>query len=189
MANPLTLFLMFLKIGFTSFGGGYGMMAMILDEGMSQVGLTTGEFADMTALDLICSGPVAVNAATYVGLIKGSWLGSIAATFGAVLPSLTVCTLVLIFLERFRQSKVVKGLFAGIVPATGGLMIFTSLTLSKSIFFNAETFREIIGVTVTPSMIGMILLCLAALFASIKFKVNPIWLTVAGAVIGAIFLA
>lgn len=189
MASPLTLFLMFLKIGFTSFGGGYGMMAMILDEGMSRVGLTTVEFADMTALDLICSGPVAINAATYVGFIKGSWLGAFMATFGAVLPSLIVCTLVLIFLDRFRQSQVVKGLFAGIVPATGGLMIYTSLTLSKSIFFNAETFPEILNVTVTPTMVGMIFLCFAALVAAIKFKTNPIWLTLVGAALGAFFLA
>lgn len=189
MVSPLTLFLMFLKVAFTSFGGGYGMMATILDEGMNRVSLTTGEFADMTALDLICSGPVAINAATYVGFIKGSWIGSLAATLGAVLPSLIICTFVLLFLERFRQSKVVKGLFAGIVPATGGLMLFTSLTLSKSIFFNAEAFRDILGVAVTPTMIGMILLSLAALFAAIKFKANPIWLTLVGAVIGALFLA
>lgn len=188
MPIQLTLFLMFLKIGFTSFGGGYGMMAMIFDEGMKRVGLTTGEFADMTALDLICSGPVAVNAATYVGFIKGSWLGAVFATIGAVLPSLIVCTVVALFLDRFRSSKIVKGLFTGIVPATGGLMIFTSLKLSKSIFFNADSFRDILTVTVTPTMIGMILLCAAALFAAIKYKVNPIWLTIAGAAIGALFL-
>ena len=67
MPIAITLFLMFLKIGFTSFGGGYGMMSMILDEGIARVGLTTAEFADMAALDLLCSGPVAVNAATYIG--------------------------------------------------------------------------------------------------------------------------
>lgn len=185
----LTLFLMFLKIGFTSFGGGYGMMAMILDEGAKRVGLTMGEFADMTALDLICSGPVAINAATYVGYIKGGFIGSLLATIGALLPSLILCTIVLMFLDRFYGNKVIKGLFTGIVPATGGLMIFTSLTLSKAIFFNADTFAEVLTATITPTVIGMIILCLAALFASVKYKVNPIYLTLAGAVIGAVFLA
>ena len=80
MPIAITLFLMFLKIGFTSFGGGYGMMSMILDEGIARVGLTTAEFADMAALDLLCSGPVAVNAATYIGYIKGGWLGALLAT-------------------------------------------------------------------------------------------------------------
>ena len=189
MPVAIKLFLMFLKIGFTSFGGGYGMMSMILDEGIARVGLTTAEFADMAALDLLCSGPVAVNAATYIGYIKGGWLGALLATIGAVLPSLMVCTVVLLFLDRFHDSKIVKGLFVGIVPATGGLMIFTALKLSKSIFFNDETFHEILSMAMTPTMIGMIALFAAALFAAIKFKVNPIWLTLAGAVIGAVFLA
>ena len=60
----LRLFLLFLQIGSTCFGGGYGMMSMILDEGAKQVGLTISEFADMTALDLICPGAVALNSAT-----------------------------------------------------------------------------------------------------------------------------
>ena len=189
MAIQWTLFLMFLKIGFTSFGGGYSMMAMILDEGAKRVGLTTGEFADMTALDLICSGPVAVNGATYVGYIKGGLLGSTLATVGSILPSLIICTIVALFLDRFRSSKFVKGLFTGIVPATGGLMIFTSLKLSQSIFFNTESFAGILSAAVTPTMIGMIVLFAATLFAALKFKVNPIYLTLAGAAIGAVFLA
>ena len=41
----------------------------------------------------------------------------------------------------------------------------------------------------TPTTIGMTALIAAALIAAIKFKVNPIWLTLAGAVIGAMFLA
>ncbi len=189
MPIAITLFLMFLKIGFTSFGGGYGMMSMILDEGIARVGLTTAEFADMAALDLLCSGPVAVNAATYIGYIKGGWLGALLATIGAVLPSLMICTVVVLFLDRFHDSKIVKGLFVGIVPATGGLMIFTALKLSRSIFFNAETFHEILSIPITPTTIGMTALFVAALIAAIKFKVNPIWLTLAGAVIGAMFLA
>ena len=40
MNISLTLFLLFLKIGVTCFGGGYGMMSMIFDEGAKLVGLT-----------------------------------------------------------------------------------------------------------------------------------------------------
>lgn len=68
-------------------------------------------------------------------------------------------------------------------------MIFTALKLSRSIFFNAETFHEILSIPMTPTTIGMTALFAAALIAAIKFKVNPIWLTLAGAVIGAMFLA
>ena len=184
-----TLFLMFFKIGLTSFGGGYGMMSMILDEGNRLVGLTQAEFADMAALDLICSGPVALNAATYVGYIKGGVLGSLVATVGAMLPSFIICTIVLIFLDRFYDSTIVKGLFTGIMPATGGLMFFTTASLTKSVYFNADTFTEVINTPLTPVIIGMLAVTLLSILVDIKFKVNPITLTLIGAVLGAIFLS
>lgn len=81
------LFFMFLKIGFLSFGGGYPMMAFIYEEGQRLVGLTSGEFADMLALELLSSGPVAINGATYVGYIKGGMIGSILSTIGVCIPS------------------------------------------------------------------------------------------------------
>ncbi len=188
MGRILTLFLMFFKIGITSFGGGYGMMSMIMDEGRRLVGLTSGEFAEMTALDLICSGPVAVNAATYVGYIKGGLAGSIVATIGVILPSILVCMGMLIFLERFYNSNIIKGLFAGIMPACGGLMFFTTAILSKSVYFNADTFCEILKITITPTMVGMMLLSIFSAVADLKFKVSPIWLTLIGAVLGMLFL-
>ncbi len=184
-----TLFFLFLKIGFTSFGGGYGMMSMIMDEGNRVVGLTRAEFTDMTALDLICSGPVAVNAATYVGYIKGGWIGSIFSTVGSILPSVIICTLVLIFLDRFYNSIFVRGLFTGITPATGGLMFFTTVTLTKSVFFNIESYSELSLESFTPVTLGMILITLLSILADVKFKINPIYLTLIGAVVGAIFLS
>ena len=188
MDNLITLFLMFLKIGFTSFGGGYGMMSTIMDEGARLVGLTKGEFADMTALDLVCSGPVAINAATYVGYIKGGIWGSIFSTVGAFLPSLILTSIVLVFLEKFYNSFFIRGLFKGITPATGGLMIFTSLTLTKSIFFNVDHYSEIPGTPITPTIVGMFIILILSIIGDLKFKINPIYLTLAGALLGAIFL-
>ena len=43
MPIAITLFLMFLKIGFTSFGGGYGMMSMILEQAYQSEGGTIGQ--------------------------------------------------------------------------------------------------------------------------------------------------
>ncbi len=184
-----TLFLMFLKIGFMAFGGGYGMMSMILQEGQRLVGLTEAEFADMTALDLICSGPVAVNAATYVGYIKGGPWGAIAATVGVVLPPVMIGIVVLIFLDRFYKSTLVQGLFAGITPACAGLLFFTTLTLAKSVYFDVDSFSEIFSQPLTMTAVIMLLMTVVAAVADLKFKISPILLTVAGAILGVLFLA
>ena len=85
MKTALTLFILFFKIGITSFGGGYGMLSMMLDEGSKMVGLTVNEFADMTALDLICPGTVALNSATYIGYIKGGFIGMVLAIPSALI--------------------------------------------------------------------------------------------------------
>ena len=188
MSITLRLFLMFLKIGLTCFGGGYGMMSMILDEGSKQVGLTVNEFADMTALDLICPGAVALNSATYIGYIKGGIVGSIVATLGLILPTVTVSVMTIIFMKKFSESRIVKGLFRGISPACGGLLIYTSITLMLSVFFGSESIRELNRLIFTRDTIALLILFTAALLLEFRYKTDPILLTIIGAVFGLVFL-
>ncbi len=188
MNISLTLFLLFLKIGVTCFGGGYGMMSMIFDEGAKLVGLTAEEFADMTALDLICSGPVALNSSTYVGYIKGGVPGSISATLGLILPTVAVSILAVIFMEKFSENRIVRGLFRGITPACGGLLIYTSVTLLLSVFFGTESVFGLSRPPFTSDTAALLVLFAAAVFLEFRVKIDPILLTVIGAVFGLIFL-
>lgn len=184
----LTLFLMFLKVGVTCFGGGYGMMSMIFDEGAKLVGLTAEEFADMTALDLICSGPVALNSSTFVGYIKGGIPGSAFATLGLVLPTVMVSILAVIFMQKFSENRIVKGLFRGITPACGGLLIYTSVTLFLSAFFGTESVFGLSMPVFSAELAAMAVLFAAAAILVFRYKIDPILLTVIGAVFGLIFL-
>lgn len=188
MSIPLRLFLMFLKIGFTCFGGGYGMMSMILDEGIKQVGLTVNEFADMTALDLICPGAIALNSATYIGFLKGGAVGSVTATLGLILPTVMVSILAVIFMKKFSESPFVRGLFRGIKPACGGLLIYTSITMMLSVFFGTESIYEIHHLVFNRDTIELLILFSGALLLEFRFKIDPILLTVIGAVYGLVFL-
>ena len=64
----LKLFLSFLQIGLFSFGGGYAAMPLIQDQVVSQHGwLTMTEFTDLITISQMTPGPIAVNAATFVG--------------------------------------------------------------------------------------------------------------------------
>ena len=188
MSINLRLFLMFLKIGFTCFGGGYGMMSMILDEGMKQVGLTVEEFADMTALDLICPGAVALNSATYIGYLKGGFSGACFATLGLTLPTAMVSILAIIFMKKFSENRIVKGLFRGITPACGGLLIYTSITLMLTVFFGTESLYEIQGISFSQNTLLLLILFGMALIMQFKYKIDPILLTIIGAVFGLVFL-
>ena len=188
MDMTLRLFLLFLKIGMTCFGGGYGMMSMILDEGSKQVGLTVNEFADMTALDLICPGAVALNSATYVGFLKGGVSGSVFATLGLIIPTVTVSILAIIFMRKFSESRIVRGLFRGVTPACGGLLIYTSITLMLSVFFGTESIYEIHALLLNRDTIFLLILFFVSLLLEFRYKIDPILLTITGGLFGMVFL-
>ena len=104
----LKLFLIFFRIGFFSFGGGYAMLPLIY-QSAQDFGLMSGtQFSDLVALSQVTPGPIAINAATYVGYQYAGIGGAAAATAGIILPSFLLVFLVLHFLRRFRESETLK---------------------------------------------------------------------------------
>lgn len=119
----LRLFLAFFKIGLFSFGGGNAMLPLIY-QSIQQFGeLDSTDFSDMVALSQVTPGPVAVNAATYIGLQAAGLPGAICATIGVCMPCFLIMLIVIRLLDKYRDSTVVEGAFAGIRPVTIGLLL------------------------------------------------------------------
>ncbi|MHB1294440.1 MAG: chromate transporter [Anaerolineae bacterium] len=182
----LKLFYVFLKIGLVGFGGGYAMLSMIMTES-EQFGITLEQLADLNALDLIVPGPIAINAATYVGYLGGSWWGALFATLGVSLPSFIFVTLVMRFIERYRKSRVMRDVLAGIKPAAVGLIVAAAGTIASGVLLqpgaNPDTlFADPLG-TVSLFAVGVFVVTAVA---NIRFKVNPILLTALAGVAGAL---
>ena len=79
----LDLFLTFAKIGLFTFGGGYAMIALLENEFVTKrEWLDKDEFLDMVAIAESTPGPIAINAATYIGYKSGGFLGSLFSTVG-----------------------------------------------------------------------------------------------------------
>ena len=69
------MFLTFFKIGLFSFGGGYAILAMIRQEVvLINPWLTQQEFMQVVAISQMTPGPIAINAATFVGYHKAGVL-------------------------------------------------------------------------------------------------------------------
>ncbi|MBP3721220.1 MAG: chromate transporter, partial [Clostridia bacterium] len=84
----LQLFLAFLQIGALSFGGGYAAMPLIQAQTVTEhAWITFTDFADLVTIAEMTPGPIAVNAATFVGNRVAGIPGALAATAGVVLPS------------------------------------------------------------------------------------------------------
>ena len=180
------LFYAFFKIGLLGFGGGYAMMSMILAES-EKLSITVTQFADLNALDMIVPGPIAINAATYVGYLNSGVLGAFAATIGVILPSFFLVTLIMHFINKYRNNTIMNGALSGIKPAAVGLVAAAALTIAKEVLLkpgvDTVIFTNLLG-SISFLMVGVFLVTAVA---NIRFKVNPILLTVLAGILGAFF--
>lgn len=124
------LFFAFFKIGLFTFGGGYAMIALIESICVSKKEWISGdEMAELTVLAESTPGPIAINAATYVGYSRRGFLGALFATLGVVLPSLGIILLIAAFLDRLMEIKAVASAFAGIRIAVGLVIISAGVNM------------------------------------------------------------
>ena len=126
------LFFTFAKIGMFTFGGGYAMISIIEDTCVDKKKwITHDEMMELTVLAESTPGPIAINAATYVGFKKGGIPGSVAATVAMVLPSFVIIYLISTVLNQFLEITWVANAFRGIKIGVGLLIFRVGLTMVK----------------------------------------------------------
>lgn len=109
------LFSSFFRIGAFTFGGGYAMIPLIQKEVVeNKKWITDQDILDIVAIAESTPGPIAINTATFVGYRVAGVLGSAMATFGVVLPSFLIITLISYVLNEFQSLKAVQYAFFGI---------------------------------------------------------------------------
>lgn len=128
MWEAIRLFFVFAKVGFCSFGG-MSMIPVIYDEMVAAGYMTASEFADIVAIAEMTPGSFAVNVATFVGIRTGGLLCGVLATCGNMVPSLTLCLLAVIFIEKFKDNYWLQQALAGVRPVCLGMLAATALML------------------------------------------------------------
>lgn len=74
----LQLFWAFVQIGLFSIGGGYAALPLIQSQVVEQFGwLSLSEFTDILTIAEMTPGPIALNAATFVGIRMGGIPGAL----------------------------------------------------------------------------------------------------------------
>ena len=195
----LKLFLTFFKIGLFSFGGGYGMLPLILQETVKNGWLTESEFYSFLAVAESTPGPIAVNMATYVGSTQGMFtyggnvffgiLGSTIATLGVIMPSIIIILLIVAVLKNFLQYRAVRCALMGMKPLICGMIMATGITLAiTNILPNLYSFSfkgfSYMALIVTAILAG-IYFGYKKLF---KKNLSPILLILISAVFGILLL-
>lgn len=136
------LFGSFFKLGLFTFGGGYAMLALIRQEILRYGWLTPQEFVDIVGIAEVTPGPIAINAATFVGFRTGGVQGALIATFAVVLPSLLGVILVSRVWEKYKNSQSVQFVFAGIRPVVVGLVGAAAIMVGIATFEVLHTLHE-----------------------------------------------
>jgi len=115
MKKLFQLFWTFFKIGGFTFGGGHAMIPLIQRETVeNRKWVTDDDILEIIAIAESTPGPVAINAATFVGYRTAGFLGAAAATFGTVLPSFLIILILAFLLDNFMEIKAVQYAFQGI---------------------------------------------------------------------------
>ena len=128
----LTLFLTFLKIGAFTFGGGYAMIPIIEKEMVEKhKWIKSEDILDIFAIAESTPGPIAINSATFIGYKIGGIFGSFCATFGVVLPSFVIISIISLVLREFSDIKAVQYAFNGIRAGVLALIIKALVSMYK----------------------------------------------------------
>jgi chromate transporter len=128
----LTLFLTFLKIGAFTFGGGYAMIPIIEKEMVEKhKWIKSEDILDIFAIAESTPGPIAINSATFIGYKIAGVFGSFCATFGVVLPSFVIISIISLVLREFSDIKAVQYAFNGIRAGVLALIIKALVSMYK----------------------------------------------------------
>lgn len=181
------LFFSFAKIGLLGFGGGLAILPLIFQSVHDISDMSSAEFANLFAISQATPGPVAVNAATFVGFKLAGVAGAATATLGVAVPSFILVSLVASILEKNQESPIVKGAFAGIRPATVGMIGSALVFMAGTAFFTGDVsltsgLADIISnIDVVPAVIAV-----ATLVLALTTKLGTIKLLIIMGALGAV---
>ena len=167
-----TMFLLFVKIGAVLFGSGYVLIAFLQADFVDRLHwLTRGQLLDAVAVGQFTPGPV-FSTATFIGYLLGSTSGAIVATIGIFLPAFVFVAISGPLLPRLRRSPIAGAFLDGVNAASLALMIAVTWDLGREAIIDLTT--------VALAILGAIGL--------IRFRLNSVWLVIAGGLIGAVLV-
>ena len=183
----------FFVIGAFTIGGGYAMLSLIQNQVVVEhPWISEATFTDIVAVSQMTPGPVGINSATYVGYdvlynATGSQLlgvcGSLTATLAIMIPSFIIMLLIVKFYLKFRSSKLYAGTMEWLKPCVAGLIGAAALILVLKTTWVSGTPSLQLVTDNFPDWKSWLLLG-GAFAAAYWGKVNPIYLILAGAVLG-----
>ena len=96
-------------------------------------------FADLVTISQMTPGPIATNAATFVGMNTAGLAGALIATFGCILPSCILVTFIAYFYLKYQKLAALQGILSSLRPAVIALIASAGISILVSAFWNGQT--------------------------------------------------
>ncbi|PSL33859.1 chromate efflux transporter [Dyadobacter jiangsuensis] len=129
---PAYLFLTFLKIGATSWGGFMSLISMIQKKVVEKDRmLDNAKVMEGISLASVLPGPMAVNVVSYVGYQLGGWKGALISVTAVILPSFVLMLALSHFYFQYGDVPAMSHFFAGILPAVAAIIISVAISMGR----------------------------------------------------------
>ena len=172
-ASVCGLFFIMFKLGALTFGGGWSVVAQMQQDLVEKRGwLTSEELMDLATVGRSLPGIMVINTATLVGYHLQGVRGALAAILGTSLPSMIIICIITLFYQKFRDNVYVARALNGVRAAVLPILFSAVLTMKK---------------TALKDRFGWIL-AFASLAVCLFAPVSDLWVVVAGAVIGFVWM-
>lgn len=132
--------LVFLKFGFTAFGGPAAHIAMFHDEVVERrQWVNQQQFLDLMGTTNLIPGPNSTEMAIHLGFLRAGWKGLIFAGTSFILPAMLIVTVFAWIYKQYGNTPQAEWIFYGIQPVVIAIVLHALVGLGKVAIKNLTT--------------------------------------------------
>ncbi|MCQ2397720.1 MAG: chromate transporter [Sphaerochaetaceae bacterium] len=133
------LLLSTLYISAFTFGGGFVIITFMKRKFVDELHwINEEEMLDMTVLAQSSTGAIAINSATFVGIRIAGIPGALVATFGCILPSCFIVSLLSYIYRRYKNLSTLQNVLSCLRPAVVALIASAGFTILQLVAFGGS---------------------------------------------------
>ena len=156
MPKFLELYLTFIRISASCFGGGYAMLPFFQRELVEKKGwITAEELLDINAIAQCTPGVISVNTATFCGYRTRGTLGGIVATCGLLTPPILIVLIISVFFWTYAETPWVRHALVGVRACVCALIINATAKLFRKAVLDVPTFLIFAAVFLLAAFVGV----------------------------------
>jgi chromate transporter len=148
------LFLKFLKIGSTAFGGFMALISIVQKELVQKNKIIEDEdILDGISLATVLPGPIAVNVITFIGYRLRGIKGGIISMLAVIIPSFFLILGLSIVYYKYGNIAQFQKFFNGVLPAVAAIILAVSINMTRK---NIQDYKQYILAFIAFIFVGFI---------------------------------